>query len=424
MNERLILEIRRSLRSFILYIILAAVAFATFLAITGHLTFRRPWEGYNTYKVAFDEVKGIVPNKHEVRISGVVAGVVSKSEIVDGHPVLTLKIRDKYGPLYNNAHFQIRPVTPLQDLYVNVTDRGTPRAGKASADHTIPSDHVISPVDISSILNSFDGDTRQHLTVLLDELGAGLSGNGEQLKAAFVELSPFLKVAQDATRELAERKTNVRRLIHNFGGLTTSLATRDKQLAQLVTQGNATLGALARNDQALNATIGELPPAMTAIRSTFRTVDSLTGELNPAVTSLRPVAATLKSGLTGLEQLGDEATPSLRALRPAVRSLRPLAKSLVPTSEALSKALASLRPQAPQFNELTRQVTGCRKKMGLFFANTLEVFKFGDANGGFPRAELTADTDSVNLGGKTLAAPLTNGSRLPSCADNNFGGTP
>ena len=418
--DRFKLEVRRSLRPFLLYVLLAFSGLVAFLVIAHNLTFQRPWTPYRTLRADFSDVKGIVPGKHQVRISGVEAGVVSKSEIVGGHPVLTLKVKKKFGPIYRNARLQIRPVTPLDDLYVNVTDRGTPSAGEATVDHPIAVDRTITPVDISRVLDTFDGDTRKRLTILLAELGRGLKDGGAQLQASFAQLGPFLDVAQRATSELALRRANVRRLVHNFGGLSAALARRDAQLTTLVRQGDAALGELARNDQPLGGTLTGLPPAMAAMRSSFASVRALAGDLDPALQSLRPVAARLPAGLDGLGRFGRDATPALAALRPAVRNLRPLARVLVPTSRALDEAFGSLRPQAPQFDELTKELATCRASAQTFFNNTLQVFKFADANGSFPRAEVTEDSDAGQVGQNGSSGVTLK--RMPTCIDGIGGG--
>jgi ABC-type transporter Mla subunit MlaD len=346
-----------------------------------------------------------------VRIHGVKAGVVERVDLVGGEPVMTLRVEKRYAPIYRDAKLRIRPVTPLDDLYVNVTDRGTPRAGVADASYVIPAQNTITPVDISRVLDTFDADTRERLTTLMHEMGPAMQDGGQKLQAAFVELAPFLDVARDATRVLAERRRNVRRLVHNFGSLSGALAERDAQIGKLVRGGASTLGELGANDGPLGATIGAVPPALTAMRGSFAGLRRLEGELDPALQSLRPVAAGLDDGLKGLQRFGTDATPALRALRPALDDLRPMARTLVPTSRSLESAFGTLRPQAPQLNRLTQTLVPCLGMAQDFFAHTLSVFKFEDSVGAFPRAEMTVDTDGYAHGD----AGGLNTRPVPSC---------
>jgi ABC-type transporter Mla subunit MlaD len=412
-SDRILVEARRSLKPIGMLVGLAITAGFLFAGIAKNLTFARPWQDYREVRAQFTDVKGIFPGGHQVRIHGVKVGIVSESKLVDGRPVLTLKIEDKWGPLYKDARLQIRPVTPLQDLYVNVLDRGSKSAGEATKSDIIASQQTVTPVDISRVLDTFNADTRQRMAILLSELGKGLDDGGVKLKQSFAEIAPFLHVAQDTTRVLAERKAAVRRVVHNFGVLSASLAERDQDLNRFVVQGNSTLGELARRDQPLAATLTGISELLPVMRSSFASVQGLSGHLDPALRGLRPVAAKLNSGLAGLQQLGEDAVPALRALRPAVGDLRTMARTLPATSQALSTAFQRFSPQAPQLDRATSLLPGCMDTLQLFFQRTLSVFKWEDVNGAYPRGEMTIDTNAAS----DTNAPALNLYKLPSCTD-------
>jgi virulence factor Mce-like protein len=414
--DRLKLELRRASRPFGMYVLMAVLAVATAVILANNLTFQRPWDSYETVHAAFSDVKGIVPSKDPVRISGVNVGVVSGASVNGGEAVLTLQIQRRYGPIYKNAQIRIRPVTPLDDLYVDVTNRGTASAGVAGSGDTIPATQTVTPVDISRVLDAFDAPMRARLTILLSELGRGLQDNGAQLREAFARLAPFLTVARQATRELAVRRSEVRQLVHNFGGLTVALDKRDAQLTTLVRSGDDALSELAAVDRPLDATLAGLPGTLHAVHSSFARVSTLTNVLDPALSALEPVAARLRSGLAGLGRFGRTATPALQALRPAISALEPLAHALVPGARSLDTAFTRLRPQAPQFDAITNDLAICRRTLGTFFNNTLQVFKYADDNGAFPRAQVTEDSDALQFG--QPAAGGLNLHPLGECTDS------
>ncbi len=413
MNSRLLLEIRRSLRPFVYFLILAVLGVVAFVGIFRNLTFSRPWEDYREVRAEFDDVKGVFPGGHQVRINGVKVGVVSESKLVDGRAVLTLKIEEKWGPIYRNARMRIRPVTPLQDLFVNVTDRGDKSAGEATKKDIIAGDQTSTPVDISRVLDTFNADTRERMTILLSELSKGLDDGGVKLRETFAATAPFLKVAQRTTEVLARRDRSVRRLVHNFGTLSEALAKKDKELNTFVTAGNATLGELARNDERFGQTFTSIAQLLPVMRSSFGSVRTLSGEFDPALRSLEPVAADLESGLEALQKFGRESRPALRALRPAVTELDKMAKQLSPASSSLLRAFQGLERQAPSYDRLTMQTDTCIKELQRFFPNTQSVLKFEDAYGAFPRAQLTYDSDTPGA-----LVPGSNLRRLPLCTDS------
>jgi virulence factor Mce-like protein len=412
--DRLRLELRRSRGPFALLIGLIVAAGVAAALIAHNLTFVRPWDSYSEVKVAFQDVKGIFPGGHQVRISGVKVGVVSKAQVIDGRPVLTLKIQKKWGHVYRDAKIRIRPVTPLEDLYVDVVDRGHPRARVASGSYIIPAGQTITPVDISRVLDTFNADTRARMTILLSELGRGLSDRGAQLRAAFAELAPFLKVAQQTTQALHERQSHVKRLVSNFGLLSAALAHRDTQIRLFVDAGDATLGQLAAHDRPLDATFASLARLVPVMRSSFASVQQLSDHLDPALVSLRPVADNLAPGLSALERVGTQARPAFRRLQPAIQELRPMARILSPTSSSLQRSFERLGPQAPQYDHLTQVLEPCMGTLNDFFQNTLSVFKFYDGNGAFPRADEIVDTASS---AGPLQGPPLNLHRLPQCHD-------
>src|SRR5438876_3648890 len=137
-TDRLRLEMRRARRPFLITCVFFLAGAVAFGIIFKNLTYKRPWESYREVRAEFDDVKGIFPGGHQVRISGVKVGLVTKADLEHGRAILTLLIEKKFGPVYRNARLRIRPVTPLDDLYVNIVNRGTQRAGEATKDHVIP----------------------------------------------------------------------------------------------------------------------------------------------------------------------------------------------------------------------------------------------------------------------------------------------
>src|SRR3712207_7993756 len=58
--------------------------------------------------------------------------------------------------------------------------------------------------------------------------------------------SPFLRAADRTSDAVADRRRNMKRLVHNLAGLTEALGERDRQLTRLVRDGSATLTEIGR----------------------------------------------------------------------------------------------------------------------------------------------------------------------------------
>jgi ABC-type transporter Mla subunit MlaD len=380
-NDRMRLEIKRASGPFLLFALLCVAGLLTGADILRNLAGDKPWVHYTKYRVAFQNVEGVVPGRHELRVAGVKAGSISSSQLVDGTPVMTVNLEQKYAPIYHDAVVRIRPVTPLEDMYVDIESRGHPKAGELrSGEHgeILPASQTQSAVEIGRVLNVLDDDARARMAALLTQLGKGLHDNGAQLRASFAQIAPFLTTAQSMGKALTERRQNLARLVHNFGGISEVLARRDQQLASFVTSGDSVLSELARNDAPLSATLAQLPPTLSSMRRAFASLRVTEAGLDPALRDLLPAAAALPDGLKALDRFAQDANPAITALRPAVQSLRPLAHTVRPTARSLAGAFEHLGPETPQIDRITAMAVPCLDKTSLFLSRLMSITKFGD----------------------------------------------
>lgn len=413
-TDRLKLELSRSRLPAMQYIYLIGVAAFCLVIVLKNQFYNRFWEQKYTFSAQFDDVKGVTPGVQRVKIAGVTVGVVTDAVNKDGRAVLKIQLKKEYGPLYKDAKIRLRPLTPLQDMYINIESRGTKGAGELGGT-ALAAARTVSPVDISRVLNEFPSSTRTRMQVLLDQFGRGMQDNGADLKWAFGELAPFLSAAERTTSVIEQRRTQMARLVTNLHKLTDALAARDEALSTLVGAGNATLGELSGADRELDATLREIPPTLDILRTAFTRLRAAEDQLDPALQDLGPVADSLEAGMQALERFSTDARPALDALQPAVRRLAPLARDLKPTSVGLRDALSALRGQAPAYDRMTAQLVPCLDVLGNFFNDTLSVLKFSDAYGAYPRGNDSEDLDTV--GGVTPLAGTPTQTRSPSCTD-------
>jgi phospholipid/cholesterol/gamma-HCH transport system substrate-binding protein len=387
-TDRLKLEISRARVPFFWVVFLMIAGLITAVAIFSNLNFVRPWQSYYTFRAAFTSAKGVFIPEDPVRIAGVKVGTVSGEKLVGGHAVLTMSLDPQYGPIYRNATANLKAETLLDDMYVEL-DPGTPNAGKLPADAVLPVTQTVSPVNIASVLGTFDASTRTRMTILLDELSRGLADGGAQLQRGFVAIAPFLGAAQSVATQMAARQTLLKSLMHNIGILAGALNLRDQQITSLVRSGDASLGALAQADAPLAQTLSEFPRALTTLESSMNTVRAAESSIDPALHWLEPVAAHLNEGLSALQRFATVATPALNAVRPSVGSLRNLSTELQPTAGSLHGALTVLHPQGSQIDQLVRDTLPCLATLQDFFQNSLSVLKFSSGYAAVPRAETT-----------------------------------
>jgi ABC-type transporter Mla subunit MlaD len=379
------LELKRALKPLIVMAIgLAATAAAADYILTN---INGGIGGTNSVQFEVADATGVVPGRAESRFYGIEAGLITNAEREHGHAVLTATIATKLGPIYRNAQAELRPNTALQDMYLDVTDRGTPSAGIAGPNDVIPMSQTQSPTNLADVLDLFQPDVRTQLNNILNDLGNGLQDRGADLRQAFIELAPLLTIAGNLSHQLADRATLTKQLVHNTAILSAVLASRSTQLHQLVTSGTSTLESLSTEGGVpLSETIDRLPATLAQIQSTLTGVDTLLPAVDHAIVNLTPVADRLPSGLTSLRALGISADPAMRKLETPVAKLLPLADQLQPFSNDLAGALQAIAPQVQDVNTATFAASHCTKQINQYMNwDASAMSKLSDSQGSMVR---------------------------------------
>jgi virulence factor Mce-like protein len=375
-SERLILEAKRSSGSVAALLGLIALAVLSITIILSNIGISLPWQSSYSRQIALDNAKGIVAGEQDVRLAGVTVGRITKIKLENGRPVATISMSPKYGPLYNDAKLQLKPDTPLDDMYLDIVSRGRPSSGALGANAILPAQRTQIPVDVSSVLDIFQTNTRDQVKQTIDTLGKALGPEGPQFEQTLVDLAPFLDAAKQLTTQTALRQTETRQLVHNFQLVTNALAQRDTQVRQLVANGASSLSELGSNESSVQAVINQLPGTMSQLESTFNTLRATENHLDPAFVALGPVAKALPTGLKSLTTFSNRARPAFVKLDRPLPVLNDLMRQLSPTASALNRTLSSLKPVPGQLNTITQLVVPCEPALADFFQNTLSIGAF------------------------------------------------
>jgi phospholipid/cholesterol/gamma-HCH transport system substrate-binding protein len=388
------LELRRAIRP----LIVIAIGFVIAIACVEYILFGISGGigSTHTMKIEVSDATGVVPGRAESRFYGIRAGFITGAQLEGGHAVLTVSIADKFGNVYKNAQAELRPNTALNDMYLDITNRGTPSAGIAGPNYTIPIDQTHSPTNLADVLNTFQPDVRDQLNNILDDAGNGLADRGADLKRAFALLAPLLSIAGNVSQQLAVRSDLTKQLVHNTSILTQTLAQRSTQLHGLVTNGTHTLEALATEGGApLRQTIALGPSVLSLAHNTFTAFQNDTPELDQLLGDLGPVAKALPSGLANLKALARRADPAVVKLQTPVTRLVPLADALRPLAGQLSTALTRMQPQIADVNDATTDLVQCGNDINEFFNWDVSMSKFTDSIGATVRGNLNFGFYSV-----------------------------
>lgn len=296
-------------------------------------------EGY-TLKAELPNAGGVKPNS-SVKIAGVPGGKVEDIEITKRDTALvTMKLDEDAAPVGKGASVEIRPTDLLGERYVSldVGDQKQP----VDSGFTIPKEKAALPVELDDVLNTFDGDTRERIKILVNEFGVALGARGKDLAKLLDAMPASLTDARRLVTEITNESASLKSLLARGDSLTASIDPKKDKLASLIVQADTTLGELADRRDKLGRTLDAAPSGLTALNRTLNQLRTASTDLRPASVDIRNAAAPLKDTLDALPGFEDAARDSLKAANQAAPSLTKLGKRATGPLQALTPTLANL----------------------------------------------------------------------------------
>jgi phospholipid/cholesterol/gamma-HCH transport system substrate-binding protein len=343
--------IRKHLRDFVAIIVLLVISLIVAVVILANQRLSLPpgvpvlGKDYVELEAELTSAQAVTPGQGQtVNIAGVEVGEISSVDLENGRAVVGLKIERDHARIYRDATILLRPKTGLKDMVAELTP-GTPEAGELNEGERIPASQTLPDVNLDEILASLDADTRDYLKLLLGDGATALRGNGRELAQTIRRFEPTARYARQANQQLALRRRNLRRVIHNFSLLMEELGDRDTQVAEFVESSNQVFATLANQESNIRATLQELPSTLDETQEALLRVDAMASELGPTLEALRPGARALGPALRDTRPFLAETTPIIR------EDLRPFARAALPTVRELRPAMRDLAAATP---DLTR----------------------------------------------------------------------
>ena len=196
-----------------LMVVLAALAF---VVVTGD----GDGGGYQV-RAIFDNAAFVIPGE-DVKIAGVKVGKIDSLDVTpDNKAAVVLDDqRPRLPGLPRRRECTIRPQSLIGEQFVECTPT-QPRAGRdraaaeAEQDRGRPGQGPVpaagrehdEAVDLDLVNNIIRLPVRQRLSIILDELGVGLAGRGEDLNDVIRRAAPALKEVDQVLRSSPPRTT-------------------------------------------------------------------------------------------------------------------------------------------------------------------------------------------------------------------------
>jgi phospholipid/cholesterol/gamma-HCH transport system substrate-binding protein len=369
------LAIRKHLRDFVAIIVLLIISLIVAVVILDHQGFALPAGvpilGKDVVEVSAElsTAQAVTPGQGQtVNIAGVEVGQISSVKLEGGKSIIGMKIDRKYDRIYRDATILLRPKTGLKDMVAELNP-GTKAAGPLPEGEPIPISQTLPDVNLDEILASLDTDTRDYLKILLGEGSTALHGNGRQFAQTIRRIEPTAKYAREINEQLATRRANIKRVVHNFSLLMEELGTKDRQVADFVESSNQVFAILASQSANLQETLRELPGALDETSTALAKVDRMAKVLGPTLQDLRPGARALGPSLAATQPFLKTSTPILRD------QIRPFTRAALPTARQLRPALHDLAAVTPDLTSSFKVINA--------LLNTLAYNPPGDTEEGY-----------------------------------------
>jgi phospholipid/cholesterol/gamma-HCH transport system substrate-binding protein len=406
--------IRKHFKDFLAVLALVLVSVGVSVYILGKQRMRFPFVQAKPFvlNAEFKTAQAVIAGQGQtVRVSGVRIGDIGNVELKDGRAIVRMDIDDQYKDMiHTDATALLRPKTGLKDMFIQV-DPGTNGAPVAKQGWTLPIDATTPDVNPDEILSTLDSDTRDYLRLLISDAGRGLKGRSSDLRDLFRRFEPTHKDLEAVNGAVAERRTNLTRLVNSLQQLNTELASHDDDLAGLVSSSSAVMSAFASEQANISAAVAELPSALQQTTTTLGKVQRFADVLGPATHNLQPAAKALDPANKAVTPFAKEATPLLaNDIRPFVKEARPLVRDLRPSAVQLADAAPGLTRTFKQLNNFFNLIANnpggkegpsANRQEGYLFwlawaqHMAIQLFSTADANGVFRPVTVAAPCATI-----------------------------
>ena len=273
--------------------VLTLVVGLTALGFAGQRTLNKP---VHTLSVQFPTASGLVPGSDVFEAGAKIGSISSITPVLgpsgmadDSHAVVQVQIADEDWPLHAGLTAGIRPKSLLGEKYVDLHD-GPATASAYDATQTLQASADSVPVELDQFINSLDPATREAARILIDDVGAGLGGRGQDLNQAIQTGRANLQNLAVTGQTLNNRDPDLDRILVGLDGVLSKISQDDQlvQMQQLIDNGQQTLNAIEAERVSFSRAFVDSATALTELNTA----------LDSAVPNLRD-ALNLAPGLLG-----------------------------------------------------------------------------------------------------------------------------
>jgi len=293
-----------------------------------------------------------------------------RPQAVPGKAVLVMKITDPgFQDFRRDASCLIRPQSLIGEKFVDCRPtvprapgtepppplRTIPDDQPGAGQRLLPVENNSTSVDPDLINNIQQLPYAQRFRLILNELGAGLAGRGEDIAEVVRRANPVLRDTDRLLGVLAAQREQLAQLAADSEEILGPFSRERAHVAGFFTNAGAAGQASSEKGAALEASLRKFPTFLRELRLTMRSLQGFSDAATPvfaelgraapslteATRALTPFSAASTVSLKSLGANGETAGPKFAAADPVVRKSRELARTGVTATRELAGFLVS-----------------------------------------------------------------------------------
>ncbi|MGV1046902.1 MAG: MlaD family protein [Solirubrobacterales bacterium] len=359
-------------------------------------------------------------NGEQVRVAGANVGTIESVSVsrpgetvayedgkpvsVPGKAIIVMEITDPgFQDFRRDASCLIRPQSLIGEKFVDCRPTlprapGSPpppplkqiESGPGKGEYLLPLGSNGTSVDPDLINDIQTLPYAQRFRLILNELGAGLAGRGEDIEVLVKRANPVLRDVDRLFGILSAQRDQLAQLASDSETILRPLSRERAHVAGFLANAGAAAEASAERGPQLEESLRKFPRFLREFRQTMVSLEGFSdaatpvfedlGEAAPSLTdatrTLTPFSQATTVALKSLGAAGEASGPIFRETDPVVRKARDLAQTGVSPTTELAKLLTSI------------QQTGGWKGLVELIYNTAGAFNGFDQYGHFGRTHV------------------------------------
>lgn len=251
----------------------------------------------------------------DFKVAGVKAGKIMKLKVdVKTHKALVGVSVDQPGipPFRADASCISRPQSLIGEYFVDCKPGNASQ--KLGPSGVVPVKQTLSTIPVDTLNDILRLPYRERLRLLITELGVGVAGRGQDLKAALRRAVPALQQTDRVLALLASQRTVIRNLTRDSNIDLTTLARNKGQVARFVVTARRTAEASAMRRADIAGTFRRLPAFLEQLKPTMAELGATADAQVPTLNNLRASAGELTRFFGDLKPFSDASRPAFRSL--------------------------------------------------------------------------------------------------------------